>query len=178
MTASKGSVSTAPIHKRRVMLTSSGLAAFRVTVRGSSAMPQIGQEPGPSRTICGCIGQVYSVRSVGAEGSVASSAMPHLGHGPGFPESTSGCMGQVYWPDGDAILLGPMDTKPAGREPSYRAGLASNFVRHPAQQKYQVRPACSTDAVVSCGSTFIPHTGSTSAKSTFAMLPPVPYLDP
>ena len=25
---------------------------------GSSAMPQMGHEPGPMRTICGCIGQV------------------------------------------------------------------------------------------------------------------------
>ena len=32
------------------------------TVRGSSAMPQIGQAPGASRTISGCIGQVYSTR--------------------------------------------------------------------------------------------------------------------
>ena len=29
-----------------------------VTVSGSSAMPQIGQEPGPTWRICGCIGQV------------------------------------------------------------------------------------------------------------------------
>ena len=36
-------------------------------VRGSSAMPQIGHEPGSARTICGCIGQVYST-PVGAIG--------------------------------------------------------------------------------------------------------------
>jgi hypothetical protein len=29
-------------------------------VTGSSAMPQIGQEPGPFCRISGCIGQVYS----------------------------------------------------------------------------------------------------------------------
>ena len=29
-----------------------------VTVTGSSAMPQIGQEPGPTCRISGCIGQV------------------------------------------------------------------------------------------------------------------------
>ena len=30
----------------------------RVTCAGSSAMPQIGQEPGPTWRISGCIGQV------------------------------------------------------------------------------------------------------------------------
>jgi hypothetical protein len=44
---STGSVSTAPIQSRRVMSRSSGLGpASAVTVRGSSAMPQIGQLPG------------------------------------------------------------------------------------------------------------------------------------
>ena len=64
------------------MLANSGLAALAVTVRGSSAMPQIGQVPGPSRTICGCMGQVYSMRSVAAEGWVGSSAIPHFGQAP------------------------------------------------------------------------------------------------
>ena len=54
-----------------------------VTVRGSSAMPQIGHEPGPGRTICGCMGQVYSVR-VAASGTSGSSAMPQEGQAPGF----------------------------------------------------------------------------------------------
>ena len=113
MMASKGRVSTAPTHKRRVMLANSGLAALAVMVRGSSAMPQMGQAPGPSRTIWGCMGQVYSVRSLRATGSVASSAMPHLGQTPGFAESTSGCMGQVYWVD--AVVLGadPIETRGA-----------------------------------------------------------------
>ena len=45
--------------RRRVMSTSSGLgASSSATMRGSSAMPQIGQAPGPSRTTSGCIGQV------------------------------------------------------------------------------------------------------------------------
>ena len=56
-----GTVSTTPIQNRLVMSTSSGFASSAiVTVRSSSAMPQIGQAPGWSRTICGCIGQVYS----------------------------------------------------------------------------------------------------------------------
>ena len=37
-----------------------GVGAFPAAgVIGSSAMPQIGQLPGPLRTICGCIGQVH-----------------------------------------------------------------------------------------------------------------------
>src|ERR1700736_5941019 len=55
-----GSVSAAPIQSRRVMSvnseSSSGLAAEMVF--GSSAIPQIGQAPGLSRSISGCIGQV------------------------------------------------------------------------------------------------------------------------
>ena len=34
-----------------------------VTMTGSSAIPQIGQEPGPGRRISGCIGHVYSTSS-------------------------------------------------------------------------------------------------------------------
>ena len=71
MTASSGSVSTAPIHRRRVMLINSGLAASAVTVRGSRAMPQMGQAPGRSRTISGCMGQVYSAAPAGVSGAGA-----------------------------------------------------------------------------------------------------------
>jgi hypothetical protein len=168
--ASKGSVSATPTCRRRVMLTSSGLAEFTATVRGSSAMPQMGHVPGPSRTICGCMGQVYSVRSVAVGGSVASSAIPHLGQAPGFPECTSGCMGQVYWLRAGAFVSEPTATGAAPCEPSYLPGSASNFVRHPAEQKYQVCPACSTDAAASCGNTFMPHTGSIFVRSASAML--------
>jgi hypothetical protein len=52
-------VSAAEIQKRRRMSRSSGFSSgSAVATRGSSAMPQIGQCPGVSRTICGCIGQV------------------------------------------------------------------------------------------------------------------------
>src|SRR2546423_2413790 len=55
-----GKVSAAPIQSRRVMSvnseSSSGLAAE--IVFGSRAIPQIGQSPGLSRSISGCIGQV------------------------------------------------------------------------------------------------------------------------
>jgi len=49
------------IQNRLVMSTSSGFGASRSAIwRGSRAMPQIGQVPGPVRTISGCIGQVHS----------------------------------------------------------------------------------------------------------------------
>ena len=65
--ASSGAVSTTPTQNRRVMSRSSGFSsAAAVTVRGSSAMPQIGHDPGSGRTISGCIGQVYSVRAGGS----------------------------------------------------------------------------------------------------------------
>ena len=54
-----GSVSASPIQNRRVMSASSGFGpASAVTDSGSSAMPQIGQFPGPFWRTCGCIGQV------------------------------------------------------------------------------------------------------------------------
>ena len=58
-------------------------------------MPQIGQEPGASRTISGCMGHVHSVR-VGATTSTGSSAMPHFGQLPGPICRTSGSIGHVY----------------------------------------------------------------------------------
>ncbi len=112
MIASKGRVSKVLIHSRRVMLANSGLAAAAVTVRGSSAMPQIGQAPGPSRTICGCMGQVYSVRSFGAAGCgciqrhAALRACPrlrgeHLGmHGAGVLRGRGGLGGRPNWYQG------------------------------------------------------------------------------
>ncbi len=57
--AKSGSVSTALTAKRRLMSTSSALSSSSAPSSiGSSAMPQIGQLPGASRTISGCIGQV------------------------------------------------------------------------------------------------------------------------
>ena len=63
--SSSGSDRTTLTQNRRVMSTSSGFfPSSSVTMRGSSAIPQIGQEPGASRTISGCIGQVYVTMSV------------------------------------------------------------------------------------------------------------------
>ena len=47
------------IHRRRVMSRSSTLSgSSAVIVRGSRAIPQIGQEPGSERTTSGCMGHV------------------------------------------------------------------------------------------------------------------------
>ena len=82
MNSRMGSVASAETKNRLVMSSSSGLRSSTLTTRGSRAMPQIGQEPGSSRTISGCIGQVHSVR-VGAIASTGSSAIPHFGQLPG-----------------------------------------------------------------------------------------------
>ena len=54
-----GTVNPIAIQSRRVMSRSSGdPVSSTVTSMGSSAMPQIGQSPGPTCTISGCMGQV------------------------------------------------------------------------------------------------------------------------
>ncbi len=95
--ATTGIEITTETQKRRVMSRSSGFSSpSSVTPkRGSSAMPQVGQVPGASRTISGCIGQVHSVFTGGA-GETRSSAIPHFGQEPGPEVLTSGCIGQVY----------------------------------------------------------------------------------
>ena len=93
----KGIVNTALIQKRRVMSLSSGFSSSsRVTVRGSKAMPHLGQLPGSSRTISGCMGQVYSVLVADAGIPSGSRAMPHFGQLPGPSRRISGCIGQVW----------------------------------------------------------------------------------
>src|SRR3989337_1682372 len=90
-----GKASAALTQKRRLMSFNSALSSAEA-LRGSSAMPQIGQLPGSVRTICGCIGQVYSVTfDLAGMGFTGSKAMPHFGHEPGVAWRTSGCMGQV-----------------------------------------------------------------------------------
>src|SRR3954447_21810371 len=72
---SNGTESAAPTQKRRVMSANSGLgsSAPATAVIGSSAMPQIGQAAGPSRTISGCIGQVQSPAPATAAGAGAEA---------------------------------------------------------------------------------------------------------
>src|SRR4029077_3891198 len=94
--ASKGAVGARLTQKRRVMSRNSGFSSsWAVAVRGSSAMPQMGQLPGPGRTISGCMGQVYSTR-VAADGISGSRAMPQRGHALGSVARTTGHMGQTY----------------------------------------------------------------------------------
>ena len=91
-----GRLNMTPTQKRRVISTSSGLASSsKVAVRGSSAMPQMGQAPGSARTISGCIGQTYSVFTKGAAGAAGSNAIPQFGHAPGLDSRTSGSIGQT-----------------------------------------------------------------------------------
>ena len=72
--ANTGSVSAVPIQKRRVMSRSSGLSPVSaVASTGSSAMPQMGQLPGPIWRICGCIGQVYSTSAL--DGAVTAGVV-------------------------------------------------------------------------------------------------------
>src|SRR5215469_17430575 len=93
-----GTVSARLIQNLRLISRSSGLSSrATVMVRGSRAMPQIGQAPGRGRTTSGCIGQVYSVIAA-AVGISDSKAMPHFGQGPGVDWRTSRHMGQTYAP--------------------------------------------------------------------------------
>ena len=82
MNARIGAVITADQRNRRDMSSSSGFRSSTATVRGSSAMPQIGHAPGASRAISGCMGQVHSVFVTGMT-STGSSAIPHFGQAPG-----------------------------------------------------------------------------------------------
>ncbi len=71
--ATTGTVSAPPIQNRRVMSKSSAFGPWSsVTSAGSSAMPQIGQLPGPTWRTSGCIGQVKIVP--GGGGGVTASA--------------------------------------------------------------------------------------------------------
>ena len=70
-----GAVRTAQTQNRRVISTSSGfVSSAAVGTIGSSAMPQIGHEPGASRTISGCIGQVYCVPAASGSRVAGASA--------------------------------------------------------------------------------------------------------
>src|ERR1700733_4332640 len=106
--AISGAVRARLTQKRRVMSRSSGFSSgAALTVRGSSAMPQIGQEPGPGRTISGCMGQVYSVRA-DTDGISGSSDIPQEGHAPALLSRTSGHIGQTKetFPDCSGSGLG------------------------------------------------------------------------
>lgn len=110
-----GTASATPTQNRRVMSASSGLGPLSaVTSTGSSAIPQIGHDPGPGRRISGCIGQVHSATSP------AEGAPP------------AGCAGtrplSAAWtrPPWSPLLLAPV----------YRSGAAANAARQCSEQKW------------------------------------------
>lgn len=84
-----------PTQSRSVILRSSGLACSTVAVIGSRAIPQMGQFPGLSRTISGCMGHVYREWVRGALTVSGSKAIPHFGQLPAPLLWISGCMGQT-----------------------------------------------------------------------------------
>ncbi len=129
------------------------------TVRGSSAMPQIGQSPGASRTISGCIGQVHSVLVAGAAGSAGSSAMPHFGQAPAWSLSTSGSIGQIHF-----VPAGTSAGSGRGLPPSQASGSASNFSLQCSEQKWIVSPRCSERIFDVATSTVMPQTGSSAVS--------------
>ena len=134
-----GRPSSTATHNRRVMSTSSGFGPSSArTVRGSSAMPQIGQEPGPGLTTSGCMGQVYSTRVCGVVERSGSSAIPHFGHAPEWSCSISGSIGHTYrvpseavWAASGAAAAGSADFKVrVGRRlESCEAGRVAEAVR-------------------------------------------------
>src|SRR4051812_41275110 len=87
---SSGADSTELAQKRRLMLASSGFGpSSSVGSIGSSAIPQIGQLPGPGRRICGCIGQVHTAPPTGS-GKAPKSTAHALLHSvaPGLEQAT------------------------------------------------------------------------------------------
>lgn len=60
----------------RVMSLSSESSSSTCGVIGSSAIPHLGQVPGPSRTTSGCIGQVYFTPGLAAAGVARECAPP------------------------------------------------------------------------------------------------------
>ena len=67
-----GTAAATLTQSRRVKSVSSWLGSSEGII-GSKAMPQIGQAPGSSRTISGCIGQVHCVPA-GADFSTLTAA--------------------------------------------------------------------------------------------------------
>src|SRR3984885_3319547 len=150
-----GTVSATLIQKRRVMSASSADgSSLALTTRGSSVIPQIGQLPGSEWTICGCIGQTYSVFEADEIGATGSSAMPHFGHDPGWSCRISGCIGHVY----DAAAAAGFGSARFRK----LSGLLLKRSRQLTPQKWYVVPLYSNDPALLAGSTCMPQTGSTT----------------
>src|SRR5208282_849116 len=133
-----GIVSAVAIQNRRVMSASSGDAwSPALTTRGSNVIPQIGQLPGSERTICGCIGQTYSVFETAWLGAIGSSAMPHFGHDLGWSCRISGCIGQVYRASPAAIGVGALLFAAAGFGAARVKKLSGPFLNFSRQRMPQ-----------------------------------------
>ena len=75
-TSRSGTVAATLNQKRLVMETNSSLGASSAeTARGSSAIPQMGQFPGPGATTSGCMGQVYPAAGAELAGGGAGCAV-------------------------------------------------------------------------------------------------------
>src|ERR1035437_16723 len=133
-----GIVSAVLIQKRRVISASSGDASSpALTTRGSKVIPQIGQLPGSERTICGCIGQTYSVFEADWIGATDSSAMPHFGHDPGWSCRISGCIGHVYKGAPAATGMGALILAVAGSGTARFTKLSGSFLNFSRQLRPQ-----------------------------------------
>ena len=88
-----------------------GINDLPVFMHQGSAMPQIGQSPGSSRIISGCIGQVYC--RAGEAKRTRSNAMPQLGQSPAWSDSTSGCIGH----DQHALMTQLLEVPPRSDSP-------------------------------------------------------------
>ena len=130
-----GADNAAPTHIRRVMSISSRFGpSSALGDIGSSAMPQIGHDPGPSRTISGCIGQVHFELDATTGGGA-----PAL------------CMWWAWeWASPLASCRLP---------PRYFTGSFSNLVLQPALQNNTSAPSCMRRCGVSALGV-IPQTGS------------------
>src|SRR6266566_5096386 len=90
VSANTGTVRSVDSQNRRVIDTSSGFGrSSSVMTRGSSAIPQIGQAPGASRTICGSIGHVYSMRAPAAAAGGGDDCADGVRNSAGFSRKRS-----------------------------------------------------------------------------------------
>jgi len=186
--ASKGAVRARLIQNRRVMSRSSGLSSSTVTVRGSSAMPQIGQFPGSGSHDLG-MHRAHELalsrgehRGLGIErhstlGTGARPGLPHLGaHGTnkGSPvffrtrrqrnNRRCGRFAQCWHYQGWTTQRHQSDVTVVviglGGDDRIFSGFAWNFARQPAQQKKYSLLWCSVLKRAVAGFTSIPQTGS------------------
>ena len=144
-----GAASAAPIQKRRVISMSSGLGpALAVGVIGSSAMPQIGHEPGPSRTISGCIGHVHFAPFGTSVVAVDAACLcPCAWHAP--------CVSSGF-----SVAQHDLASPPL----AYFSGAATNFALQPALQNNTSSPLCDSRCGVS-PLTIMPQTGSRNSAA-------------